>query len=102
MKNNGILPSLVAFSVPRMEKNPQSQGFWRALGIAWELGYVIAIPIVILALGGRLLDKHFGTSPWLFLAGVLVSIALTSIGLVWKFKKLITSMEPPAEPPKKQ
>lgn len=86
-----------------MVQNPQKTGFWQALGIAWELGYVIAIPIVVFGVGGRFLDKQFDSSPWLFLSGVIVSITLTSIGLVWKFKKLIKSVEqdnPPTTPPK--
>jgi F0F1-type ATP synthase assembly protein I len=82
-----------------MSQDPQKSSFWQALGIAWELGYVIAIPIVVFALGGRLLDKHFNTSPWLLLAGILISIVLSSIGLVWKFKKLMNTMETPKELP---
>lgn len=49
-----------------------------ALGLAWELGYTIAVPLVALALAGRWLDKKLGTSPWLLLAGILVSIAFSS------------------------
>ncbi|MEK7518929.1 MAG: AtpZ/AtpI family protein [Patescibacteria group bacterium] len=82
-----------------MAETPQQQGFWKALGMAWELGYIIAIPIVMLGLGGRLLDKRLETSPWLFLAGVLVSIILTSFGLVWKFKKLLKDVEQESTPP---
>jgi F0F1-type ATP synthase assembly protein I len=83
-----------------MESPSQKTSFWQALGIAWELGYVIAIPIVVFALGGRLLDKHFHTSPWLLLAGILISIIISSIGLVWKFKKLMRSMDaPPSQSP---
>lgn len=82
-----------------MPETPQQQGFWKALGMAWELGYVIAIPIVVLGLGGRMLDKHYNTSPWLFLTGVIVSIVLTSFGLVWKFKKLLKDVEQSAQPP---
>lgn len=82
-----------------MASADQKNSFWRALGIAWELGYVIAIPIVALGLAGRFLDKHYGTSPWLFLAGVLVSIVLTSFGLVWKFKKLLKGIEQDTQPP---
>jgi F0F1-type ATP synthase assembly protein I len=82
-----------------MSQNSQKTSYWQALGIAWELGYVIAVPIVIFALGGRMLDKHFHSSPWLLLAGILISIILSSIGLVWKFKKLMNAMETPKELP---
>ena len=54
-----------------------------ALGLAWEMGYTIAVPLVVLALGGRFLDKKLGTTPFLLLAGILLSIALSS-WLVYK------------------
>jgi F0F1-type ATP synthase assembly protein I len=54
-----------------------------ALGLAWNLGYTIAVPLVVLALGGRFLDRKLGTSPWILLAGILFSIALSS-WLVYK------------------
>ncbi|RJO59422.1 AtpZ/AtpI family protein [Candidatus Parcubacteria bacterium] len=75
-----------------MEKNGKT-GFWQALSLAWEFGYVIAIPIVIFALLGRILDKKFGTSPWLLLAGILISILISSFGLIAKFKKMLKKLE---------
>lgn len=86
-----------------MPEKPNTSSFWKALGIAWELGYVIAIPIVLFGIGGRYLDKQYGTSPWLFLTGFIISITLTSFGLVWKFKKLMQGIErenPPTNTPK--
>jgi F0F1-type ATP synthase assembly protein I len=62
-------------------ENPEKQ--FSALGLAWELGYTIAVPLVALALGGRFLDKKLGTAPWLLLLGILVSIAVSS-WLVYK------------------
>jgi len=56
--------------------NPrQSKPMWQALGLAWELGYTISIPLVILALAGRLADKWLGTAPWLLLVGALLGTA---------------------------
>ena len=51
---------------------------WSAVGLAWELGYTIAVPIVVFALLGRYLDKKLGTAPWLLLLGILISIAVSS------------------------
>lgn len=58
-----------------MDKN---QGSWSAVSLAWELGYSIAVPLVVLALGGRFLDKKLGTTPWLLLIGILLSIIISS------------------------
>ena len=49
-----------------------------ALSLAWELGYSIAVPLVVFALGGRFLDKKLGTSPFLLLGGILISIIVSS------------------------
>jgi F0F1-type ATP synthase assembly protein I len=63
--------------------NNKKDKSFSALGLAWNLGYTIAVPIVVLALAGRYLDKKLGTSPWLLLIGILFSIALSS-WLVYK------------------
>ena len=57
--------------------------------LAWELGYTITIPIVALALVGRMLDKRFETSPWLLLAGIVVSIIVSSFMVYRKVKDVI-------------
>lgn len=72
-----------------MENNKQSDT-WSALGFAWNLGYSIAIPLILFALGGRFLDKYMGTSPWMLLLGILISIIVTTV-LV--YKKTIKLME---------
>lgn len=66
-----------------MTNKTDNQSTWKALSIAWGLGFQIAIPLVIFALGGRLLDRQFGTSPWWLLAGVAIA-AITSSWLVYK------------------
>jgi ATP synthase protein I len=73
-----------------MEQNSDKQDSWSALGFAWELGYSIAVPLVIFALAGRLLDKHLGTSPWLLLLGLLLAIASSSYIV---YKKTIDVMK---------
>jgi len=50
---------------------------------AWELGYIIAIPIIVLALLGRFLDKKLLTSPLFLIAGIFLSLIITGV-LIWK------------------
>jgi F0F1-type ATP synthase assembly protein I len=76
---------IAVFLLPNMKDN-KKQNSWSAVGFAWELGYSIAIPLVIFTLGGRLLDKKLETSPWLLLVGLFISIIAT----FWiVYKKLI-------------
>ncbi|KKU13642.1 MAG: hypothetical protein UX17_C0012G0015 [Parcubacteria group bacterium GW2011_GWC2_45_7] len=62
---------------------------WSALSLAWELGYTIAVPIVVFALLGRLLDRRLGTTPWLLLIGIFVSIVVSSVSVYFKTMKII-------------
>jgi F0F1-type ATP synthase assembly protein I len=72
-------------------KEPQTSS-WSALGFAWELGYSIVIPLVLFALGGRYLDKQLGTSPWLLLAGLAISLVLTSFIVYHKVTKELKNL----------
>jgi F0F1-type ATP synthase assembly protein I len=62
---------------------------WSSLGLAWELGYMIAIPLILFALAGRFIDKKLGTSPFLLLLGILLSIGVTSWMVYRKTKEII-------------
>ena len=62
---------------------------WNLVGIAWNLGYMIAVPLVGLAFGGRLIDRIFGSTPLFFLLGMLVAIILSTILVYRKISVLI-------------
>lgn len=76
-------------------ETPQRKALWQALNMAWELGYMIAVPLVIFALVGRWADGRFHTKPWLFLGGVILAIMSTSLLLVRKFTRIIRDMNQP-------
>lgn len=75
-----------------MEKD-QKKDAWSALGFAWELGYSIAIPLVLFTLGGRLLDRKLGTSPWLLLFGLFISIIVTFYIVYQKLMTIIKDQD---------
>ncbi len=54
------------------------------LNLAWELGYLIALPIVFFALLGRFLDKKFDTSPWLLLVGIFLALLVSGFAVARK------------------
>ena len=79
-------PALGDLGTPFAKGDLPSFSAWQ---LAWELGYTIAIPIVLLALLGRWADKMLGTSPWMLLVGVLVSIVISSFLVYHKVKDVI-------------
>ncbi len=58
---------------------------WRTIALAWELGYVIALPLVVFGISGRWLDRRYDTSPLFLLVGILAAIVISGI---WVFKKI--------------
>ncbi|MFZ5391032.1 MAG: AtpZ/AtpI family protein, partial [Patescibacteria group bacterium] len=65
------------------------ESFASALGLAWELGYAIALPLIVLAVGGRLLDKALGATPLFMLIGVVLSMFITSWMIYKKLAHLL-------------
>lgn len=65
-------------------------GLWNALGLAWELGYLIAIPIVVFGLIGRFADRRLHTYPWIFLAGIVVALAITAFAVYRKTRAILS------------
>ncbi len=57
------------------------------ISFAFEVGGSIALPLVILALGGRLLDKYFDSSPLFLILGLLLSLISTAYLISKKVKK---------------
>jgi F0F1-type ATP synthase assembly protein I len=71
-----------------MEKDDKKKTF-SALSLAWELGYSIALPLVIFALLGRWLDGKLATSPWLFLLGIILAVSISSYLVYRKTMEII-------------
>lgn len=62
---------------------------WRIVSLALELGFIIALPLVIFALLGKWMDGKIGTYPWLTLAGIMIAIISTTVWLVRRFKEMM-------------
>ena len=57
---------------------------WWLIGIAWEMGYLIALPLVGFALLGRFFDTAMGTSPLILILGIVSAIVLSTVLVVKK------------------
>ena len=61
-------------------------------GVAFELGFIIALPIVILGTIGKNLDQKYGTS-FFVLLGILLAIFITSMWVWKRFKAMIARLD---------
>ena len=59
-----------------------------AVRLAWNFGYIIAIPAVLFGFGGAYLDKTWGTSPVFILIGFALALAISGLG-IWRVVKEI-------------
>ena len=58
------------------------------LRAAGELGYLIALPVVLFALAGKWLDGRFGTKPWCVIAGFVLAALLSGTAVYRRAKQL--------------
>lgn len=72
----------------RKQSESQQLGLWKSVQLAWELGFLIAIPAVILGFSGAYLDKYLGSSPAFLLAGFALAAVLSGIGVLRKVKEI--------------
>ena len=70
------------------QKKKEQSAMWMALQVAYELGYLIALPIVFLGLSGAWMDKKFATSPLFLLIGITLAFIITSIGAYRKINTI--------------
>ncbi|MBI2626387.1 MAG: AtpZ/AtpI family protein [Candidatus Nealsonbacteria bacterium] len=72
-----------------IKKQKSRQALYGAIGLAWELGYTITVPLVIFAILGRFLDKKYDASPIFLLSGILLSIVVSGLLVFRKTKKIL-------------
>ena len=65
--------------IKEIAKSKQNDRYYYWLGIraAGDFGVTIAIPALIAAYLGKLLDLHFGTSPWLLISCFTIAFVIT-------------------------
>ena len=74
------------------QKNDSDNQFMtrgQLISFAYDVGFAIMIPLVILAVLGRLLDQKFGTSPLFLITGLLFSLITTGFMIYKKTKSFM-------------
>ena len=78
---------------PGQHRPAQTPSLWSALQLAWNLGYLIALPVVAFGFIGASLDRRLGTSPWCTLIGFILAIVLSGIAVWRKVREVTREME---------
>ncbi len=71
---------------PKAPNTPKKLDKSALVSVAFQLGFIIAIPILAFGFLGKWLDQKAGTDPILTLVGILTAIVFTSIWIYRKFK----------------
>ncbi|MEK7648568.1 MAG: AtpZ/AtpI family protein [Patescibacteria group bacterium] len=81
---------LVSFykNLLNVAQNEQNKQF-HALGIALEMGYFIALPLVGFAILGAFLDSTFKTKPLILLISILFAIVISTVLVYRKTKEIL-------------
>ncbi len=74
---------------PDIKLTPESSKKIKVWSLAFQIGYTIAIPIIVFALIGRFADKYLNTSPIFLLLGILISIFVSSFIVYKKVGEII-------------
>lgn len=68
-----------------MENKETKKGFFNAIFLGAELGFLIAIPLILFLLGGVFLDRKFDSLPFF----ILVSLFLGGVAAFFNIRYLI-------------
>lgn len=58
-----------------------------------ELGFYLSIPVILGAVGGKLLDGWLDTRPWLLVAGTITGIAIATVITVQRVTGMIAKVD---------
>ena len=64
----------------------------RATSLAFEMGFIIALPLVAFALLGKYLDKRWGTN-YIVLIGILLAIVSSTVWLSKRIKSILEDLK---------
>lgn len=74
------------------EKQSYGPGSLLVLAVAFEMGFIIALPILILAVAGRWLDTRHHTQVWLYV-GIVLALASSITWLFHRFESMVATLQ---------
>lgn len=71
------------------DQKPKASAFLQAMAVTTMIGAEMAITVTMGFFTGRLLDRQFGTDPWLMVAGILLGVAAGIWGIIGIVKRFL-------------
>jgi len=84
------MPTPTPPPVPTPIKGDERRAFWKALNLAWEMGFVIAVPAFLFGFGGAYLDKLWGTTPLLMFGGLALAAVSSAITIYKRVRDVLS------------
>ncbi|MCL5435504.1 MAG: AtpZ/AtpI family protein [Patescibacteria group bacterium] len=76
-----------------MSENPQKfVEKYKVISLAFEMGFIIALPLVALLLLGKYLDERLHTNPYLKIAAIVLALSVTILWLTRRFTRILEDM----------
>ncbi len=72
---------LMTLPTPVPAPQKESLSTLRLLAVAGQIGYMVAIPAVVLGFAGAYADTYFGTKPWITLAGLAFALFVSMLAV---------------------
>lgn len=79
---------------PIQPKNPNKSYLYesaKVMGVAFELGFLIALPVLALALGGKWLDKKHDTHYFVFI-GIVTAMVISGAIIYRRFASMVETL----------
>lgn len=78
-----------------IENKQNSTGPWwkPAIELFAQVSTWVVVPIVLALVFGKMLDAHFGTRPWIFLAFAGIGFAFTCFGMFRVIKNYMKNIK---------
>ncbi len=74
------------------KQQEEMMNMWSALGLVWEIGYIIAVPAFIFGFGGAHIDARYGTTPLFILLGFVLSLTLSGTVIYRRMKRILSRL----------
>ena len=99
LPNAGNPVRIVASKMDNPQKAPKNNYSFQmaeTLSIVFEMGLVIALPIVVLGLGGKWLDRREHTQIFVY-AAIVLALLISTVWLYKRFDALIQKLKDASE-----